>query len=209
MLCSSTDCAPRGLQPLWPLSPCHSPVLLSLCLLGGESCLVPEPLQMHGQPQVREAWTNRALRLNSGCHLSATRHLPPHTLGICGVPSSAHWWADSAVDTGHCDNVTQGRIWRGRDPSSPPRLPWGSGEPLIGEKPCGAGGACCRGGPQLQVTAHVSRSRMALPVFLFCPCVSEVISLWPSCWWEPKTGPAGLLGNKTAHWTMAWICPQH
>lgn len=35
----------------------------------------------------------------------------------------------------------------------------------------------------MQVMAHASRSPMALPVFLFCPCVSEIISLWPGLAW--------------------------
>lgn len=30
-----------------------------------------------------------------------------------------------------------------------------------------------------QVTAHASWALMVLPVFLFCPCVSEIISPWP------------------------------
>lgn len=35
----------------------------------------------------------------------------------------------------------------------------------------------------MRVTAHVSWFPMALPVFLFCPCYSEIISLWPGLAW--------------------------
>lgn len=54
----------------------------------------------------------------------------------------------------------------------------------------------------MQVTAHASWFPIALPVFLFCLCISEVISLWPSCWWEPRARPSSP-APRARHWYWA------
>lgn len=44
------------------------------------------------------------------------------------------------------------------------------------------------------------------PFLLFCSVsVSEVIYLWPSCWWEPRAGPrrkTAALGSNSEAWAQ-------
>lgn len=60
-----------------------------------------------------------------------------------------------------------------------------------------------------QVTASASWSPVALPVILFCPCFSEVISLWPSlagCWSQHPC-PKNKSPREGSHF-KAWTQPE-
>lgn len=51
-------------------------------------------------------------------------------------------------------------------------------------------------GCRKQVTAHASWALTVLPVFVFCPCISEVISRWPQ-------QPCAMTEVRHWHWAAA------
>lgn len=170
---------------------------------GGEAWVLSKPL-----PSQCPGYSRRSGHLLATSHCSTapsfllqmlSTHCVPSTILGVGIQQGA--WAVPSWAVLCRDKITWGgsrlehsREWAHSSPSSQPSSkavgPWG-------EPTCwGQGRNWCRtqwasGLEALsrgQVTANASWSPIALPVFLFCPCVSEFISLWPSCWWESRAG---------------------